>query len=187
MISKNLNITLKETDFVICHEGLFCDEFTLQSIEDLEKNLPNALKKSINLTKKVIYLFVEQFQNVIRHGVKEQGQIFPEGLITVQIVEGHCVIASHNYLDKKNVKSLSHYINFLNSLSENEIKVQYKNSLGQNTFSDKGGAGLGLLDMRRRTKNKLSYKMTTAESGMIIFSLTSVSYTHLTLPTILLV
>ena len=43
-------------------------------------------------------------------------------------------------------------------MSPEELKVHYLEKLKTTELSDKGGAGLGMIDMARKSGNKLGYK-----------------------------
>lgn len=45
----------------------------------------------------------------------------------------------------------------INKLNPEEIRDKYKELMTQMEFSDKGGAGLGLLDIARKSANKFEY------------------------------
>ncbi len=167
----NIEGLRENSNLVLCYDGLFSDVITEKSIFKLENQLVNYLGNSTSLKKRIIYLFVEQFQNVIRHGISKDNQNEPEGRIVVEVVEKTCYITSYNYCDVNIIGRFIQYIDELNSLSINEIKTKYRFHLEENTFSEKGGAGLGLLDMRRRTKNKLVTKLFHLDNKDCIFSL----------------
>lgn len=80
-------------------------------------------------------------------------------------------MTSSNYCDPLKVKKLLVYIEELNGLSDTEIKDRFKYHLEENSLSEKGGAGLGLLDMRRRTKNKLEAKLLHENTKDCLFCL----------------
>ena len=46
----------------------------------------------------------------------------------------------------------------INSLSKDELKAMYKEILNNDQFSNKGGGGLGLVDIARRTGQPLGYR-----------------------------
>lgn len=172
MISNNVDIDQFEGgETILRYEGVFSDEVTEQSVMTLEKELPANLGINLRLKNRIIYLFVEQFQNVIRHGIVKNNAAGPEGKISVHLNKDFCIIRSQNYCDSVMIKKFIVYIEELNNLSEIEVKERYKYHLEENTLSEKGGAGLGLLDMRRRAKNKLRAKLINEDTEDCIFCL----------------
>jgi hypothetical protein len=66
---------------------------------------------------------------------------------------------------------LKEKIDKINSLSKDELKDFYKFVLNNQTFSEKGGGGLGLIDMARKTGNKLEYQFSSFNPEFDFFNL----------------
>lgn len=162
----------EEGEVVLSYEGVFSDDVTEESVTRLEKDLVLKLEDGSKLKNRIIYLFIEQFQNVIRHGLVRDNTGGPEGKIVITINKEACIIFSCNYCDPIKVKDFVRHIEELNNFSEIEIKDKFKHHLENNALSEKGGAGLGLLDMRRRTKNKIGVKLINENSQDCLFCLT---------------
>ena len=80
-------------------------------------------------------------------------------------------IMTGNYVLSKNIPPLSDRMDQVNSLSKDELKALYKEILNNDTFSQKGGGGLGLIDIARRTGQKLGYNFKTIDDEYSFFSL----------------
>jgi hypothetical protein len=48
-------------------------------------------------------------------------------------------------------------IDNINSLNQDELKQLHKEKMRETAISDKGGAGLGFIDIARKTGNQLEY------------------------------
>jgi hypothetical protein len=68
---------------------------------------------------------------------------------------------------------VSERIDFINSLNKEELKEHYKNARLNSIISDVGGAGLGFIDMARKSGNKLEYKFYAIDSVLSFFVLRS--------------
>ena len=55
--------------------------------------------------------------------------------------------------------------------SKEELKDEYKNILNNQKMSTKGGGGLGLVDIARKTGNKLGYMFHNFDEKYYFFSL----------------
>ena len=62
-----------------------------------------------------------------------------------------------NFVTSDKIKYLKDKIDKINSLNQDELKDMYKFILNHQKLSAKGGGGLGLVDMARKTGNKLEY------------------------------
>ena len=59
----------------------------------------------------------------------------------------------------------------INKLDPNEIREVYRQMLSVAEFSDKGGAGLGLIEMAKKTGNKLDYDFVSLDKNYSYFIL----------------
>ena len=62
-------------------------------------------------------------------------------------------------------------IDKINSMSRDELKDMYKFILNHQKLSAKGGGGLGLVDIARKTGNKLEYSFKPIAKGLSTFHL----------------
>jgi hypothetical protein len=114
------------------------------------------------LRKKVYNVLVESLQNLYHHVDRvpddfEDQSAERYGLLVVKKVEGGYKIITGNFVSKENIEKLEEKIKRINRSSHEEIKELYKFILNHQRISAKGGGGLGLVDIARKTGNKLEY------------------------------
>jgi hypothetical protein len=80
------------------------------------------------------------------------------GMIVITRKDGDFQITAGNFVTMEQVKFLTEKIEKINSLSPDELKEMYKFILNYQKISPKGGGGLGLIDMARKSDKKLGYK-----------------------------
>ena len=80
-------------------------------------------------------------------------------------------IMSGNPLHKKKVDSLKQTLNRLNTLDKEGRKGLYKDIIKDATLSDKGGAGLGFVDMARKSGDKLAFDFPEMSDDYCLFCL----------------
>jgi len=78
-------------------------------------------------------------------------------MLIVQKVDRGYKIITGNFVKADNVERLEEKIKKINRSSHEEIKELYKFILNHQRISAKGGGGLGLVDIARKTGNKLEY------------------------------
>ena len=106
-------------------------------------------------------VLVESLQNLYHHvdsvpeGFKDQSEKF--GILSVNKVDKGYKILTGNFVRSDNVERLEEKIKRINRSSQEEIKELYKFILNHQRISAKGGGGLGLVDIARKTGNKLDY------------------------------
>ena len=114
------------------------------------------------LRKKVYNVLVESLQNLYHH-VDKVPEDFEDqtsakfGILKVIKVENGYRIITGNFVQADNVQKLEEKIKRINRSSHEEITELYKFILNHQRISSKGGGGLGLVDIARKTGNKLEY------------------------------
>ncbi|PLX11621.1 MAG: hypothetical protein C0594_03385, partial [Marinilabiliales bacterium] len=76
-----------------------------------------------------------------------------------------------NLVENTNIPPIEKLLKKINSLEKDELKKYYKEVLLEGEISDKGGAGLGLIDMARKSGNKLSYDFKNVSDDLSYFYL----------------
>jgi hypothetical protein len=109
----------------------------------------------------VSFLIAESFQNIVRHGdilnTEYSGDSKP-GIFVLRILQDAYVISSVNLIINKNVENVEKKLLQINSLDNEQLKALSQEILENAGMSEKGGAGLGLIEMARKTGNKLQYE-----------------------------
>ncbi len=120
--------------------------------------LENEMKDSEygNLGRKRLFMFVlESLQNVSRHSDDVQHA----GMSVVAYSKtgaGYCV-STGNVISNEKIDGLREKLDEVNNLASEEIRGVYRQMLSHSELSNKGGAGLGLIEMAKKTGNRLDY------------------------------
>src|ERR1035437_1801176 len=93
------------------------------------------------------------------------------GLVVVKKVSDGYRIITGNFVRVENIEKLEEKIKRINRSSHEEIKELYKFILNHQRISAKGGGGLGLVDIARKTGNKLEYSFKEYNSHYSFFYL----------------
>ena len=130
----------------------------LEEIEVKFMDLSNS-----KLRKKIYNIAVESLQNLYHHSdnvpddlIKTLGHRF--GMLIIKKKDDDFTLTVGNYVMSDKVALLTEKIEKINSLSNDELKEMYKFILNYQKLSPKGGGGLGLIDIARKSENKLGYK-----------------------------
>ena len=128
------------------------------------------------IRKKVYNVLVESLQYLYHHV-----DIVPDdfedqnserfGIIVIYRQNEAYSIVAGNFITNDKISSLENKIEKINNSSPEEIKNLYKFILHHQKISEKGGGGLGLVDIARKTGNRLDYKFTDYNSEFSFFQL----------------
>jgi hypothetical protein len=138
------------------------DSDVINHVLDTVEDKMVAEKEQSKLRKKVYNVLVESLQNLYHH-VDKVPEDFEDqtsekyGLLVVKKVKDGYKIITGNFVKAENIEKLEEKIKRINRSSHDEIKELYKFILNHQRISAKGGGGLGLVDIARKTGNKLEY------------------------------
>ena len=143
------------------------------SLLSLTEDKISAIEKGVKLMRKLQVISIEILQNIFHH---LDGNSRPNSnLETIIFVlgkeeEGYYIIAG-NFVPSNEVDELRKRIDYINTLSPVELKERYREQLEKGDFSPKGGAGLGIIDIARKSGQKLEYSFVFSEANYSFFSL----------------
>ena len=85
--------------------------------------------------------------------------------------DGEYKVITGNFVSAAKTKFLKEKIEKINSLSKDELKDMYKFILNHQKISAKGGGGLGLVDIARKTGKKMEYNFYPYNDKYVFFDL----------------
>ncbi len=137
------------------YHGVFSEQLNDLILSFSESRLEPAARSS-KIKKKVYHIMVESLQNITRHRDEKAMDMYSGFMI--QRMNGGFYVTTANMVENENVSALREKLEKVNSLDRDELKAYYKELLTKGDFSEKGGAGLGLIDIARKSGNKLEFR-----------------------------
>ncbi|MCX7987060.1 MAG: SiaB family protein kinase [Bacteroidales bacterium] len=151
----NLSANLQNDKLSLLYQGNFSDDITDRIIDLSETSLSGQTDLQ-KIGKKVSLLLAECFQNIVRHGDFNH-ESKSAGIFVTRNIGNTYYISSANLIHNKDIDGLKEKIEMLNQLSAEELKQLYLEVLTNNQRTNRGGAGLGLIEMARKSGQKLEY------------------------------
>jgi hypothetical protein len=156
-IVNNFFRSLNQDTLSFFYQGNFSDEITDKIINLSEYNI-SLQQDQPKMSNKVSFLMAECFQNIVRHGETVEGKLKSKsGLFITRHVGNSYYITSANLIDNSNIEYLSKKLDQINKLDKDQLKQLYMDILENEGLSSKGGAGLGLVEMARKSGQKLEF------------------------------
>ena len=170
---------LMERDYVLlAFKGSITSEL-LSSVFQIMESKMEDLKDAPKIRKRVFNVLVECLQNLYHHidefevkGSPEELAEKKSAIFSISRTPDSYNIVTGNYIDSTNVADISGKIDYINSLDRDQLKAYYKEVLNNGVLSKKGGGGLGLIDIARRSGSKLDYNLREINEGFSFFTLT---------------
>lgn len=154
-----LHDTMLEQEIVLVYEGEVNQSITKAFTSMTEKNMEES-EEQTKTAKRVYHVMVECLQNIFKHTDDvETGQAnMPgSGIFLVTATKGSYIVTTGNIISNDRIPATKGMIDEFNSLDESEIKQRYKTLMKESRLSEKAGAGLGFIDIIKKTKNPLEY------------------------------
>ncbi len=166
---------MESNKVVLSFKGDVTSELMSSILQIIEQRMDD-MNEAPKLRKKVYNVLVECLQNLYHHideipceagkNGKDRSAIFMISLNN----KGYS-ITTGNYIQTDRKESFECKLEQINSLEKDELKQLYKEILSSDVRSDKGGGGLGMIDIARKTGKKLNYAFAPLNDEYSFFSL----------------
>ncbi len=148
---------LKQMDEIIyiypgTPEKIMVDEVASEIENEMIKR--DAPKKCV---KGFFSIVVEMMQNINIHGEKDAPLQQKSFAIIGANSQNYYYATTGNLIKEEFVKKTEAKLNYINSLTHEELKKYYLQVLSDGNMSHKGGAGLGLITLAIKSNNKIDY------------------------------
>lgn len=156
--------SMREDNLSYVYRGVFTPNIT-DNILALAENgfVQNTPTKVIR--RRVYNVMVEGLQNITKHQAnQDSGSNLSNGVFVLKKEEDKYFVTTGNLVHNNEIDNLSKQIEYVNKLNRSELKDYHKQRLIEGSISEKGGAGLGLIDMAIKSGNKLSFTFEKADS-----------------------
>jgi hypothetical protein len=162
-------------DVLMAFKGSISSELISNVLEVVESRM-DEYSESSKIRKKVYNVLVESLQNLYHHIEvlpEEMQKSFDDkfGILVVSRLDDRYKITTGNFIGQEKVDVLRNKIDKINSMSRDELKDMYKFILNHQRLSEKGGGGLGLVDIARKTGNRLDYTFEKYDDSYYFFNL----------------
>jgi hypothetical protein len=161
---------LNEKDIML----VYCGEFS----QDLNKILLSFTERKFKAEnvedgtrRKIFNIMVEVLQNMSKNRIEQLGdykEITP--IFMLGISNDDYIMISSNMIRNDKISPLRNRIDQANSLDKEGLKLLYKDVRLNSTFSESAGAGIGIIDIARKSENKLVYNFQEINKDFSLFS-----------------
>lgn len=171
-IEKLLTEEMVTNGFPLVYKGELNHKITKLFTSMAETKISKT-KKEISARMKVFHVMVECLQNITKHSDDFDDPQNPvgNGLFIVGERESSYYVITGNIVKNENAEKLKNRIEELNKMNKDELNEAHKKQMKSGSISDKGGAGLGLIDVIRKTGEKLVYQLVPVSENYHFFIL----------------
>ncbi len=162
-------------EVLLAYKGSITAELITNVLGVVETKLDVVINKS-SAKKKIYNVLVESLQNLFHH-IDELPDSYNDrfdihfGVFVVSKIDENYRISTGNFIQVDKIGELKKRLDKIISLSKDELKELYKFVLNNQKFSEKGGGGLGLIDIARRTDGNIDYSIDSFDEKYSFFNL----------------
>ncbi len=159
-----LRVCFAEDKICMYYRGNFDDAFTDKLILLADQDVEKKAKKRIAI------LMSESFQNIVRHGNNEIGTK-TSSVFGVRSMKPFLHILSFNLVSNEEKLFLEEKLTEINTLDKEKLQAYYMKILEEGTLSSKGGAGLGLIEMAKKSQKPIQSDFRKCEEDVFVFNM----------------
>lgn len=163
-------------DLSLVYEGEVNQSIT-KIFAAMTENKMDEMDDDLTTKKRVYHVMVECLQNICKHADEPNSgepEVPGNGIVMVGTTDGKYTITTGNAVANDKIAAISEILDNINPLDRDSIKKLYKERLRENKISDKGGAGLGFIDIVKKTGNAVEYHFEKINEFTSFFVLKSI-------------
>lgn len=166
---------MEDEKIILSFKGEFTADLLTSVLHILESKM-DSLHISKKQKKRVFNVLVECFQNLYHH-IENHGEnkksvaLQKSALIMIKYLGNKFIVRTGNHVSNEGIAELKRKLAIVNALGTDELRDLYKSKLENDQRSEKGTAGLGLIDIARKSKNKLEYEFLEIDDDTSFFCL----------------
>ncbi len=158
---------LKKDNLSFSYRGSFSNNVLTMATQLIKDNLNEEHGR---LRNKLSFLMIESFQNISRYADRKNNDLSEnsEFFMTRNIGESFYIISA-NLIDNDKIPFVKEKLKRVNTLDKKELNMLYREVLTNKQINEKGGAGLGFIEMVRKTKGKLPFDFVKIDDKQSMF------------------
>ena len=164
--------SLMDNHIILSFKGEITSDIITMVLQIMESRLEAEETKS-TVKRKVFNILVECMQNLYHHAESEDPNesTTRKAMLEMFFDDEYYNIVTGNFMKNEEVEKLKTRLDKVNSLSKEDLRSFYREILDNNQISKKGGASLGMIDMARKSGEKLEYNFTQVNDKLTFFDL----------------
>jgi len=163
---------MMDNHIMLSFKGEITSDIITMVLQIMETRLDSVSEKG-SVKKRIFNVLVECMQNLYHHSEAEVAGDMNTRRAMLELFYDNdfYYILTGNFIRNEEIPPLKERIDRVNSLSKDELRKYYRQILDNNQISDKGGADLGMIDMARKSGQKLDYNFSNVNDELSFFDL----------------
>lgn len=151
---------IHDNNIILMYKGILTFDLLSSVIGSVERRI-NDFENERKIQKKFYSILTECIQNVYYHLEDAEDKDLPSDaesvLLFISAKTRYYSIKTCNNIPNANIPEIKEKIDQINSVNRDELKELYRDAISNGSFSAKNTAGIGLIEIARKTDYKLKY------------------------------
>ncbi|MCB9169870.1 MAG: hypothetical protein H6594_05885 [Flavobacteriales bacterium] len=168
---------LERQRVMLSFKGLLSEELITALLGLVERKM-RSIEEDPRVRKRVFNVVMECLQNLFHHNanlVLSKGHPVPtkdpHGVVMIVHQDDGYSVLTGNFIAGTDVDAMRARLDHINALDHQQLRDLYKETLADGRYTESGGGGLGIIDIARRSGNKLEYGFVPFDTDSTFFSL----------------
>lgn len=162
---------LQDFNATLVYQGIFDQEIVKTFLRMAENRLKEENTED-SVRKKLFSVMTEVLQNICKHQ-KSGAAEGNDAIFLLGQKDNEYAVFTGNLIADEMISRVKVKIDQVNGLDKEGLKELYKQSRLKSEISEVGGAGLGFIDIARKSGNPLQYHFAPVEKDISFFTLLS--------------
>ena len=163
---------ISDQHVILSYKGALNIDLLTILLDMTEKRLAKNEAK-LSVKKKVFNVLVEVLQNMYHYSDNSEhpSDEYFSIVFLIRKIDDEYVIYAGNYLKNDEITELEKRLDKANNLNRQELRELYREQLDQGAWTPTGGAGLGFLDIIKKSGNAIQYQVMPVSEDYSFFSM----------------
>lgn len=157
---RTLKDMIEAKNVIFCYNGYLSQEIIV-AVSSMIKGKLSSDETKMGISQKVLYMFVEQAQNITRYSpdqIQNTDQAsMSYGSVAIGTEGDKFYIMCSNRVEKTKVPALQEKLEAIAAMSQEELKALYKEKMRSEPDEGSKGASLGFIEMARKSSEPIEF------------------------------
>lgn len=163
-------VDMVSNKLIFMYRGVVTSDLVTHVLQIMEERLEED-KASKKTSKKVFNVMVECLRNVYTDdNTDKTAEGSNDAILIVKSEADGYLVSTGNYIKNEEVEAIKGRLDKINQMDSEKLKIYYHELLNAPT-TEKGITSLGIIDIARKSKQKISYQFQTINEFYTFFTL----------------
>jgi hypothetical protein len=167
---------LERNSVMLSFKGSLSNDLITALLDHVELKM-QTLEPDSKARKRIFNVVTECLQNLHRHNAHmklthegAEGTEEPHGVLMITHEPDGYSVVTGNFMAAEDVTNLKAHLDRINDMTPEQLREFYKETLADGQYTKRGGGGLGMIDIARKSGKKLEYGFVPYDENNSFFS-----------------